>query len=303
MIIPLRSSCLLTHQDDNHRGIFSLSFPLGNEINRFSSLSALSPSKKHRDQLNIIYYSRDFQASSPLETYEWLSLICRCVKEFISDEEIRYLPSLPKPGFRPCNRFNAHNSGGEIYYVNFPLRSEWTNLLNDEKENPLLVLLRFSNRYTHYEEQCEDQQVAHGVSIFDVMHVFSWLVDNGCQLNSQNSLGNTVLHYAIIHNYSAIIRLFLLMRYALHNSIPYVDGFDLWNLPNNEGVTPIMLLEQLGLDLVHDFSDSFMKLYAYQCQWKRNLSMARQRLKSLHSKCKQYSYLRLFFEKQYYLSR
>lgn len=272
-----------------------------------SSVSSSLAGKQEGTNRQQNFHRRDFQASSQLELYEWLSLICRCVKEYVCDDEIRYSIAPSQAGFRPFNRFSVHDSSAShrmIYYVNYSLRYEWINLLNSENETPLLLLLRFSNRFTQHEETPAQPEPANSVRLLDVMHTFAWLVDNGCQLNKQNSIGNTVLHYAIINNYPAIIRLFLLKRYAKRINIPHDDeDDDIWNLANSDGLTPAMLLEQRRLDIPHDFSESFMRLYAYHRHWKWNLANSRLKLGTLNSSSKPYSYLRLFFERHYSLSR
>jgi hypothetical protein len=283
------------------------------------------------------YFLRDFQVSSRLELFEWIALLSCCVADFQCDEEIRY--SMKKNslqiGFRPLALHSTIQTSfpqKSIFYVNYALRFAWTNLLNIENESPLLILLRFSNRYSQQSNEqqrhvtdhplprhpltqqssLEDHFIRNPVTTLDVMHVFCWLIENGCQLSHQNSLGNTVLHYAILYQYTDIIRYFLLMEHIHRFSLSKVammpsliDHVDYWNVKNTEGISPAILLErQDRLDIDINFSDSLIRIFGYHLQRKTQLESYRLKFSTLQvPPKKRFSYLKIFFEKQTLPSR
>jgi hypothetical protein len=159
----------------------------------------------------------------------------------------------------------------------------------------------------------EDHFVRNPVTSLDVIHVFCWLIENGCLLSHQNSLGNTVLHYAVLFRYTDLIRYFLLMEHVqrlnLSNLVTQLQRqhgeVDYWNVKNTEGLTPALLLEQQDrLEIDINFSDSLIRNYGYHLQRKTQLENYRLKLSALQTPPKKrFSYLKIFFEKQTLPSR
>jgi hypothetical protein len=334
-IISLPTSHVVRHRDDPDRVTFSIRHTTKCEANPHtdplatpsSSIPSLSPKKSTRiltpSKANSNIVLREFQCSSLVELYEWLTILGCCVESVQFDEEVRYSGKKEptQVGFRPRTlRKDLKTSPQKsIYYVNYTTRCAWTNLLNIENESPLLILLRFSNRYS---QQCPEFTPLH-LSLFaseddsssmrspvtplEVMHVWSWLVENGCRLSHQNSLGNTVLHYAIKYRYTEIIRGFLLMEHVRRSeSLHSGDDINYWELRNNEGVSPAMMmleLEQEHLDLETNFSPLLIQLYGLWCQRKKEMEGYRQQLSILQAQKRRFSFLRIFFEKHFPPSR
>jgi hypothetical protein len=278
-----------------------------------------APSPRGKFDHNVVL--REFHCSSLMELYEWLTILGCYVEDVQYDEEVRYSRKKDSSqiGFRPRGLrkdFLAASPQKSIYYVNYTTRSVWTNLLNIENESAMLILLRFSNRYS---QSCSEDapslqqslMAAHEndsfssmrspVTPLEVMHVWAWLVENGCRLSHQNSLGNTALHYAITYRHREIIRTFLLMEHVRRSLSS--DEVNYWDLKNNEGVSPAMMLKQEHLDLETSLSTRLIQLSCLCYQRKKEMESYRRQLSSLQAQKRRFSFLKIFFEKHIPLPR
>ena len=75
-----------------------------------------------------------------------------------------------------------------VRYVNRALRRAWLNQMNKARETPLLVLARFKNR---------SRDGALLVPTARIVQLALWLLENGCDIDAQNSSGQSALHVAV----------------------------------------------------------------------------------------------------------